>query len=407
MNTNTQTKGRTLFLLIMLISIAQCGLSLCLPSLPSISQDFNASPALIQLTVTYYLIGIGVSQLFYGPLSDHYGRKKTALVGIYIFLLGLITSISAETPYMLLMARLLQGLGIGCSTVISRAVLRDVFQGKEYTKAGSQLAGAVAIAPIVAPILGAYLQIDFGWRAIFYTLLAITLIILVCWHTMFRETCSSSSIRKNITVSLVLTNYLSIIKSKVFIKNVVCGSLIYSCEIVFLLITPFLIQVQLGFSALIYGWFLIITVLGYLSGTTMSSYLSYKLTCEKLVIIGVSFSSLASLMMLIFVFLDYSNLFSLGFPLILFMFGAGFVYPNTSLSAIEQFSDKAGTASALFSSIQGAIAASVGTLTSILYSNSLLTMACSLIILCSLAWLCFVFIFGLDDSKCMDRFEAE
>jgi DHA1 family 2-module integral membrane pump EmrD-like MFS transporter len=156
-----------LILLIMLISIAQCGLSLYLPSLPAISSRLHALPTLVQLTVVYYVIGIGISQLFYGPLSDHYGRRKIVLYGVYIFLTGTVLAMYSPTIDILLMARFIQGIGIGSATTISRAILRDIFQGKEYVKAGSKLASAVATAPIVAPILGGYIQTNLGWRANF------------------------------------------------------------------------------------------------------------------------------------------------------------------------------------------------------------------------------------------------
>jgi len=400
------TSTRYLMLLIMLISIAQCGLSLYLPSLPAISSSLNVLPALVQLTVVYYVIGIGISQLFYGPLSDHYGRKKTVLFGVYIFFLGTVLAAFSKTIDILLVARFIQGVGIGAATTISRAVLRDIFQGKEYVKAGSKLASAVATAPIVAPILGGYIQANLGWRANFFILLILTAVILVCWHILFRETNHQRN-AKNIMISLVIKNYLSIIRSSVFLKNVICGGLIYSGEVVFLSMAPFLMQVKLGVSASVYGWLLFLTISGFMAGARTSSYLANKISCSSLVFIGILFSSLASLMMLIFGMINYFNLISLILPMILFMFGAGFVYPNTSVIAVGKFSDKAGTASALLSSLQGLLAALSGILVSLLHSNTLLAMAAILFGLCIFSWFSYYPTFGLGQRESVSYSDVE
>ena len=399
-------KKRILFLLVMLIALAQCGLALYIPSLPSISIALKASPNLVQLTVVYYIIGIGVSQLIYGPLSDHYGRKRTVLFGVYVFLIGTILAVSSKSIYVLLSARLIQGLGIGSATTISRAILRDVFKDKEYVKIGSQLAGAVAIAPIIAPILGGVVQADFGWRCIFYLLLLMTIIMLVCWHIMFKETNFHIN-KEKISILPILQNYSLVIKTPTFIKNVICCGLIYSGEVVFLSITPFLVQTKLGLSSSIYGWMLFFVICGYMLGTNISTRLSNKIKCSELTLTGVSICSLASIIMLIFGVYNIFNIMSLAFALSLFMLGAGFVYPNTSVSAVSKFPDMAGTASALFSSGQGALAAIAGILASVMHSNTLGSMAYILVVLSLLSLLCILIISQFEKRVVVSQLEID
>ena len=151
-----------------------------------ISLEFHASPVLTKNTVIYYVIGIAVSQLFYGPLSDHYGRKKIALISMGIFILGTVVAVLSNAIAGLLMARLIQGVGIGASTIVSRAVLRDVFHGVEYKKSGARLASIVAITPIIAPLLGGYFQELSGWRLSFIILLFFSIITWLLWFFLFK-----------------------------------------------------------------------------------------------------------------------------------------------------------------------------------------------------------------------------
>ncbi len=375
--------------LCLLIAIAQCGLALYLPSLPAIASTFSAQSSLVQNTVVYYLIGIATSQLFYGPLSDHYGRKNVALFGIGIFIVGSVLAIFSWTIYVFLLARLVQGIGIGSATIVSRAVLRDSFHGANYIEAGSKLASIVAIVPIVAPMLGGYIQAIAGWRTNFIILLGFSVSVFILWYFSFQETNKCDHKINSISILSVLRNYLMIAKSPAFLKNAFCGGITYSGEVVILSIAPFLIQTKLSVSEIKYGWLMFILAVGFMTGARISSRLAIKIACYRLILIGLSFTTLASLMLLMISVTNYLYLLVIMIPMALFMLGTGFVYPNTSVTAVGQFPNNAGTASALFSGIQGLLAATIGILVSLFDSSVLTPMAVTLTCLCLFSWIIF------------------
>jgi Bcr/CflA subfamily drug resistance transporter len=368
-----------IWLLFIVISVSQFGFSLFLPSLPEISVQLGAPTSITELTVVYYMVGLLVSQLIYGPLSDFYGRRKIMLSGMFIFILGTVLATFSWSIDLLLIARLVQGLGIGAATTIGRAILRDVFQDDEYIKSASKLASFVAVTPVIAPILGGFIQAWLGWRWNFGLLLIFALIVFSFWYFLFYETNKQQN-KNSISISLVIKNYLTIFKSPIFLKNAICGGLIYSGEVVFLSVAPFLIQEKLHISVALYGWILFLTVSGFIIGARCSAILVHKFECKKLILIGLFTTLSSSILMIIWSGLSNSSLLSTVVPMVFFMWGAGFVYPNAAVSAIGSFPEKAGVASALLSSLQGLVAASVGFLASAFHCETATDLA--LILVC-------------------------
>ena len=145
-------KKLPLALAMMIIATGQVGVSIYLPSLPLISQDLNISATNTQFIVTFFLLGFGASQLFYGPFSDAIGRRPVFLLGQSIYLLGtLICVLSTNNFNFLVFGRLLQGLGAGSASVLGRSVIRDSYHGIQLTQAMSYLSVTTSILPILAP----------------------------------------------------------------------------------------------------------------------------------------------------------------------------------------------------------------------------------------------------------------
>lgn len=353
--TNDSQNNNLLTLIILLVAIAQCGLALYLPSLPAITYTFHTTSSYVQLTVFFYVMGISLSQWFYGPLSDYYGRKQITLWGLLLFIIGTVVALVSPKLSILLFARSVQGLGIGAVMTISRAILRDVFKGKTYIKNASKLASVFAISPVVFPVCGGYIQSYLGWRANFGFMLILSLITFVLWFHFFKESNLHQQQSKMSTLT-ILKNYIVIAKSSIFIKNTLCGGLIYAGEVIFLTMAPFLIQQHFHLTASFYGWLMLIAILGFILGSQASSFLANQCKHYCLILIGLSVCFLSSAIMWLEICFNFSNIPAILFPMSLFMFGAGFVYPNTSIGAVGHFPEKAGTASALLSSIQGGIA---------------------------------------------------
>src|SRR5579872_6641662 len=143
-----------------------------LPSLPNIARELAASEAQVQLTISSYLFGFAVGQILYGPVSDRHGRKPVLLAAIGIYCAASLACALSTSIETLIVARAFQALGGSGGIVLARAVVRDLYSGSRAARELSLIGSVMALAPVLAPIAGGVLQTGFGWRSIFFTLVA-------------------------------------------------------------------------------------------------------------------------------------------------------------------------------------------------------------------------------------------
>ena len=167
-----------IFLLGALAALGAAAIDMYLPSLPSIESELGGVSGSAQFTLSSFFIGLGLGQLFYGPISDSLGRRKVLVVGLLIYCLGSLFCFFAGTMMELVAARFFQALGAAAGGVIARAMVRDVFTGKKAAQAQSFINLAFSFTPLMAPLFGGYLLIFFGWRSIFLALLLFGIICL-------------------------------------------------------------------------------------------------------------------------------------------------------------------------------------------------------------------------------------
>lgn len=259
---------RSILIACLIISIGQLSMGLVMPSLPWIAKDFSISLDQAQLLVSIYLLGFGPSQFIYGPISDALGRKKVLLAGLLIAMSGLVMIILASDTFTgMVMGRFLQGLGTGCCAVLARASTRDRFSGSELPVALSYIAMAASITPLIAPVIGGFINFHFGWSMVFISLLGYVAVAWVIIAFRFTETIPQRSSIPS--AKIMLRQYRDLLSSRYFMSFASISWLNFSLMITTVSVMPFIMQNQIGMTSDEYAMWALIPAFGMLAGTTI------------------------------------------------------------------------------------------------------------------------------------------
>lgn len=169
MTTSAPTKIRALLILALLAAFPPLSTDMYLPALPSLTAIWNTTEAVINLTLVAFFVSFSLALLLYGPISDRYGRKPVLMAGISIYILACLVCAAADSPWMLVAGRILQGMGAASASTLSLAMTKDCFEGAERERVMAHMAVIVSLAPMLAPVLGGLILNFAGWPVIFYS----------------------------------------------------------------------------------------------------------------------------------------------------------------------------------------------------------------------------------------------
>ncbi|HEY0257911.1 MAG TPA: multidrug effflux MFS transporter, partial [Candidatus Methylacidiphilales bacterium] len=237
-----------------------------LPALPAIAHHFSVTLAAAQQSLTIYLFAFATMTLFYGTLSDSFGRRPVILISLVLYLLSSIGAGCAPTLGWLLFFRLLQGLSAGAGNVIGRAIIGDLFSGIEAQRIMSYVSMVFGLAPAIAPILGGWLQAWFGWRSIFFFIAFFTLILfLVCWRELTESLPRSK--RHAFHLKVIVANYWEVASHARFMFQSLGTALTFSGIMIYVGSAPAFIFNILHLTETDFAW-LFIPLIG---GITLGS----------------------------------------------------------------------------------------------------------------------------------------
>lgn len=381
--------GLVILFAILIITVGQ-SVDIYLPSLPMISRVLHVSVAVTQLSITIALIGYGLGAPFYGPLSDHFGRRAIALTGILFFIAGSILCMLAVNVEMLLIGRLLQGVGYASSSGVAAPAVCDTFSGEHLVRAFSWIGMALMITPVVAPVFGGYLEHYMSWRAPFAFLLLYGLVLFLLFYKYFPETCKTLR-QSSIHPKSILYNYGKIARHPKYMGFIFSCVLVFSGEIFYLMTAPFILQTQFKMTPIQNGWLILITVSGFLMGTFASSKLCGKIAIRPLLLTGCLISIMGATLMLLSALFGYIHVYTLLFPMMIYLVGTGVIYSNAGAGSMACFPENAGAASSLGGMMQVGIAGLISSIATRMHLEHLLPLSaclltCSILAIGSALW---------------------
>ena len=348
----------------LLIAVGQTGMSLLLPALPSMQNDLQISAQMTQWLVSAYLLGFGPSQLFYGPLSDTYGRRPVLLSGLMVAVVGILLSIfGSGSAVAIVLGRVLQGVGAGCASVIARVTLRDRFEGSHLRQAMSYFGIVMAFVPTITPLAGGYLTTHLGWISIFLTMAGYLGLLWGLLYFRFEETHKAESVEDRATIGDFVSQYVSLMKSDHFRCYSGVVWIQYALNVFGISVMPFIMQVQIGMNADEYGKWTILPAISLVLGGVFASKTRHFFSKEGVLQTAAFLQFISGFCMLV---LPHTALLVMSAQA-LFAFGNGIAFPNALSSLLEPYKRTAGTATALagagqmlFASISSAVLVNLG-----------------------------------------------
>jgi DHA1 family bicyclomycin/chloramphenicol resistance-like MFS transporter len=313
-----------------------------IPSLPAMSIEFGVNMQAVQLTLLLFMVSSGASQLFIGSILDSYGRYRINIGALVVFSIASFVIASAPNIYLIYAMRIIQGITVSLIIVGKRAFFVDMFSGEKLKHYTSLFSIVFAMAPIVAPFIGGYLQTRLGWRSNFYLLGILTILIL---FFELRYTGESLKATKQFRWADIKKVYKMMLGTPDFTLGLVIIGLTYSLLVIYGMVSPFIIEKKYGFNAVVTGYSSLSSGIALMSGGIISKILLNKPLLSKLVP-AVAISLVIVILMIIFTIGNENIWVLLGFTLPLHLI-SGFIFNNVYSYCLQRFTQNAGTASGL------------------------------------------------------------
>lgn len=349
--------------LALLTSLGPLSTDMYLPSLPGIAAEFGTTIARVQLTLSAFLVGFAAGQVFYGPLSDRYGRRPLLFAGLAIFSAGSALCALAPDVGTLIGGRVLQALGASGPIVLARAMVRDLYEGARAGRELSRMGTIMGVVPAIAPILGSFVEIWSGWRTTFWLTLALGLGLALLIGLRLPETLRTRN-PEPLSVPGIFRGFGKLLENRAYRVYVLIAALTYAGLFAFISGSSFVLQGVYGLDAMGFALSFAIMVGGYIAGTLLAQRHVGAYGLQKVIGAGVACQAGGGIVMLAGVaFLGGQGLvpsLAVTAPMTLYALGVGLTLPQTQASAMAPFPERAGAASSFLGLCQMLFAAIVG-----------------------------------------------
>jgi DHA1 family bicyclomycin/chloramphenicol resistance-like MFS transporter len=351
-----------------LTAIGPLSIDMYLPAFPAISSELSATGK-IEFTLAAFFIGVALGQLFYGPISDSFGRKPPLIIGLTLFTVASIAASLSNSIEALILWRFLQGLG-GCSgMVIARAVVRDRCEPQEVARVFSLLILVMGLAPILAPMMGSFLLQFAGWRALFALLTGFGVLLLLFIGIFLRESLNKTQAHP-LQLTRVLSAYAGLFRHRAFMVYTLCGGFAFSGMFAYIAGSPFVMMQLHGLTPQEYGWMFGANALGLIAISQLNMVLLRHFSMTTLLRAGIIMLAISGLFLMATTLLKIDHLPLLLIGFFAFLCSLGLILPNAGAAVLADQGQQAGTASALMGALQFALATLAGASMSLWHDGS-------------------------------------
>jgi MFS transporter, DHA1 family, multidrug resistance protein len=344
-----------------------------LPALPRLGADFGAPASAAQLTVSACLVGLGLGQLVAGPMSDALGRRRPLLCGVALYAVASCAAGAAPSLGLLIVMRFLQGLAGAAGIAVARAVVRDLFEGREVARIFSLLMLVTGVAPIAAPLLGAQI-LRFGpWRWVFLVLGAVG-VLLAIGVVLWLPESLPPALRRSGGPREAARVFRALTASRSFMGYALTLAFTFTMLFAYISGSPFVLQTQFGLSAQAFSLVFAANSVAIVAGSQLSARLAGRASPRRLLLAGCCLSCGAAALLLVAA-AGHLGLAAFLAPLALVVGSLGVVMPNATALALLPHPREAGTASAQLGALQFAVGALVAPLTGLHIGTPAVAMA--------------------------------
>ena len=355
---------RSVLVLGSLTAFGPLSLDLYLPALPNLGDDLQTNESMAQLTMAACMLGLGLGQFVFGPMSDRYGRKIPIIVGVSMFTLFSVLCAFAPNIGVLLLFRFLQGVGGSAGQSVARACVRDMYDGSLLVRMFSLLMLVSGAAPILAPVIGGALTLVMDWRGTFLVLAGIGATLTLVAVLGLRETLPAER-RSPGGFGHVIGSFGLVVRDRIFLVMMLALSFTTASFTSYLTMSSFVFQQEFALTPVGFSLLFAINSVAIITGAQVNGLLSRRFSSTRLLTVALSCSAVATVSLMITAMIG-SPLAVVAVLLTCVMFFQGWVMPNSTAIALQRHGRHAGSASALLGAVQFTVGPTVGPLVSLI-----------------------------------------
>lgn len=364
-SSNTNQLGLLMFIILGAIgALTPLAIDMYLPAMPTIAKELGVDPGAVQITLTTYTAGFAIGQLLHGPLSDSYGRKPILIVGILLFAIGSIVCATTSDIESLKYVRAAQGFAGASAAVVIQALVRDMYEKEDFARTMSFITLVVMVAPLIAPMLGGYLAVWFGWRSIFWVLAAVSGLVIAAVIWKIPETLAPEN-RQKLHFRTTIQNYIRLFMNPVALGLMFAGAFSFAGMFAFLTAGSFVYIDVYGVGTSQFGYLFGLNVVGLFIMTTVNGRIVRRVSSKWMLSFAILIQLIAGVG-LFFGWLADIGLWGIVPFVMLYISMMSTVGSNSMAILLSAYPSMAGTASSLAGTLRFGVGSIIGVIVAML-----------------------------------------